>query len=262
MIKQFFVTGDTHGCMDRFVWLEIPNPKETGIIILGDAGVNFYQSAARRHDIKMQLEQYGCTFYLVRGNHEARPEDVKGIEEVWDDDVANYVFIEPGYPHIHYLMDGSNYDFLGHNTLVIGGAYSVDKWYRLENHYTWYSNEQLTETEMQAIETTYAGQSFDFVFTHTCPLSWEPTDLFLSMIDQSTVDDSMEVWLDSFKDKINWGVWLFGHFHADRMERPHVEQYFKAIEDLEEIWKRWNDPNYLVPTYFRKSPNFNKGKTE
>ena len=80
MIKQFFVTGDTHGCMDRFAWLEIQNPKETGIIILGDAGVNFYKSAARRHDIKMQLEQYGCTFYLVRGNHEARPEDVKGIE--------------------------------------------------------------------------------------------------------------------------------------------------------------------------------------
>ena len=60
----------------------------------------------------------------------------------------------------------------------------------------------------------------------------------------------------------NWDVWLFGHFHADRMERPHVEQYFKAIEDLEEIWKRWNDPNYLLPTYFRKSPNFDKGKTE
>ena len=72
----------------------------------------------------------------------------------------------------------------------------------------------------------------------------------------------MEVWLDSFKDKINWNVWLFGHFHADRMERPHVEQYFKAIENLEEIWKRWNDPNYLFPAYFRKSPNFNKGKTE
>ena len=115
---------------------------------------------------------------------------------------------------------------------------------------------------MQAIDAMYAGQSFDFVFTHTCPLSWEPTDLFLSAIDQSTVDNSMEVWLDSFKDKINWDVWLFGHFHADRMERPHVEQYFKAIEDLEEIWKRWNDPNYSLPTYFRKSPNFDKGKAE
>ena len=57
MIKQFFITGDTHGCMDRFEWLEIQNPKETGVIILGDAGVNFYKSAARRHDIKMQLEQ-------------------------------------------------------------------------------------------------------------------------------------------------------------------------------------------------------------
>ena len=262
MIKQFFVTGDTHGCMDRFNWLEMQNPEEIGIIILGDAGVNFYKSTTKRHDIKMQLEKYGCMFYLVRGNHEARPEDIKGIKEIWDDDIANYVFVEPGYPHIRYLMDGSNYDFLGHKVLVVGGAYSVDKWYRLEKHYTWYPNEQLTEAEMQAIETMHAGDSFDFVFTHTCPLSWEPTDLFLSVIDQSTVDNSMEVWLDSFKDKINWEVWLFGHFHADRMERPHVEQYFNAIEDLEEIWKRWHDPDYLPPEYFRKSPNFYKGKTE
>ena len=44
--------------------------------------------------------------------------------------------------------------------------------------------------------------------------------------------------------------------------KSFVEQYFKAIEDLEEIWKRWNDPNYLLPAYFRKSPNFDKGKTE
>ena len=48
MIKQFFVTGDTHGCMDRFEWLEIKNPEETGIIILGDAGVNFYNTSIHR----------------------------------------------------------------------------------------------------------------------------------------------------------------------------------------------------------------------
>ena len=44
MIKNWLVRGDCHG---NFLWMNDLNPnkyipEETGIIILGDAGINFY----------------------------------------------------------------------------------------------------------------------------------------------------------------------------------------------------------------------------
>ena len=74
------------------------------------------------------------------------------------------------------------------------------------------------------------------VLTHTCPKSWEPVDLFLKNVIQSSVDKSMEYWLDVFKEYIQWEVWLFGHYHADRYVKPGVEMLYTSIVDLEEIW--------------------------
>ena len=128
--------------------------------------------------------------------------------------------------------------------------------------YQWFSSEQLTADEMEKISAENFGQNFDFILSHTCPISWEPTDLFLSMIDQSTVDKSMELWLEEFKDEIQWNVWLFGHYHADRLERPHVEMFFKDMEDLDTIWKRWQqyDEDESLSWWLQKSPQFYWGE--
>jgi hypothetical protein len=58
----------------------------------------------------------------------------------------------------------------------------------------------------------------------------------------------MEVWLGKFKNMISWGVWLFGHYHADRLERPYVEQFYEEVEDLNSImarWKKYSDTQEL-----------------
>lgn len=258
MITQFFITGDTHGEAERFIHSEIAHMENVGIIILGDSGCNFYKSKTKQHEIKSALNELGCIFYMVRGNHEDRPQNIEGIEVLYDENICGDVFYEPGYPAIRYLQDGDIYSFNGHKTLVVGGAYSVDKWYRLRNHWTWYPSEQLTEEEMTAIFQQVEGQSFDFVFTHTCPLAWQPRDLFLSAIDQTSVDNSMEKWFDTLKDAIKWDTWLFGHYHEDRIERPHVEMFYGKIENLESVWFRWHDENALDPSYYPLSPNYDK----
>ena len=68
----------------------------------------------------------------------------------------------------------------------------------------------------------------------------------------------MEHWLDEVRESIAWRYWLFGHFHADRIERPYVEQYFNDIEELDEIVKRWKryDETGELDWYLVKSPNF------
>jgi 3-oxoacid CoA-transferase subunit A len=135
--------------------------------------------------------------------------------------------------------------------LTIGGAYSVDKHYRLmraglteeENDPKvtgWFSDEQLTHYEQKDIDFSTYGKHYDFVFTHTCPISWEPRDLFLDFVDQSSVDKSTELWLDKVKDHISWNVWCFGHYHADRIERPFVEQFYYRWATLDKLWSYWN----------------------
>lgn len=263
--------SDTHGQVEIRIEKIARNlhdflPKETAIIILGDAGLNFYLNKTEEKKKKI-LASYELRIYCVRGNHEERPENL-GYKLAWDDDVMGEVYYDPINSEIRYFKDGGVYNINGHRTLVIGGAYSVDKGYRLAaaglteatnepKKSGWFNDETLTEDEMCKIASDVFLQDFDFVFSHTCPLSWEPTDLFLSFIDQSSVNKSMEQWLDVIKADIHWGVWCFGHFHADRIERPRVQQFYVYGENIETIWNRWfNEKTIENERWFRKSPNY------
>lgn len=260
---KWLVTGDTHGAVaTRLMKIgETDYPKDdTAIIILGDAGINFYLN---KTDIKNKkiINDIGYRVYCVRGNHEERPENLSYIVYIYDHDVNGWVIYEPDYPNIRYLMDGNTYTINGHSVLVIGGAYSVDKWYRLSRSSKnakwtgWFEQEQLDAEEMAEIEKEQSGKHFDFVLSHTCPYSWQPFDLFLRGVDQSTVDNSMEHWMDEFKNKIDWTVWLFGHFHDDRLVRPGVEMFYTEIEELDLIWHRWTSGEE-IPWWINKDPNY------
>lgn len=277
MIKNWLVRGDTHG---QFAWmnngcLDNYKPEETAIIILGDAGFNFYLN---KYDSKKKAEvnARGYKFYCVRGNHEARPQDTScGYRLVYDEDVRGEVYIQTEYPNIRFFKDWGEYYIGRYWVAVIGGAYSVDKWWRLARAGVqsktdwgynnpkktgWFPNEQLTKEEMDEAEGELQGGLFNFVFTHTCPRKWQPTDLFLGSVDQSTVDSSMENWMNILEEKIIWGIWLFGHYHRDRIERPHVEQFYNDVESLDAIYHRWveYDNGQELPWWIEKSPNFYK----
>ena len=254
-IKNWLLTGDAHGRVaERLIHIpETYIPEETAIIILGDAGCNFWLNKTDAKN-KKNVCRFGYTVYCVRGNHEARPETLEFMRSMYDENVNGEVWIEDDFPNIRYFKDGGIYEFNGYRILTIGGAYSVDKEYRLlrsglteeTNNPAksgWFSDELLTADEMLTIEKSVYGMSFDFVFTHTCPYSWEPRDLFLGFVDQSKVDTSMEIWLDRLKDEIKWGVFCFGHFHADRTERERVEQFYYRIENIDDIWRKWNVGN-------------------
>ena len=246
MIKNWLVTGDTHGrVMERLFHIEnCYVPEETAIIILGDAGINFYLNKTDAKN-KQVINKTGYFIYCVRGNHEERPENIPTMYQIYDENVEGAVYYESEYPNIRYLMDGHAYLINMHPTLVIGGAYSVDKWYRL-SHFPqdakwtgWFKDEQLTPEEMADITERFKGKHFDFILAHTCPYSWQPFDLFLQGLDQNTVDNTMELWLDKFKDMISFNTYLFGHFHDDRVVQPGVQMLYYNIENLEDIYNRW-----------------------
>ena len=177
---------------------------------------------------------------------------------IQDEDVGGPVWIEEEFPQIRYFCEWGHYTINGLRTLVVGGAYSVDKYYRLAQGWKWFESEQLTESEMDACLRNARMEHFDLVLTHTCPYSWRPTDLFLRGIDQSKVDNTMEIWMEKLKEEMDWGIWLYGHYHADRLERPYAEIFYYEMEDLSDIvarWKKYKETGEL-DWWIPKSPSF------
>lgn len=252
---DWYVTGDKHGDFRELLNSSIK--PEDSIIVLGDSGLNYYLSG-RDNKLKKQLNDVGCQWYMVRGNHESRPSRVFGMVNIYDEVVDGWIWYEPEFPNIHYFKDYGIYKINGMKTAVIGGAYSVDKYYRLERGWQWFADEELSDEEMAACEKMMTGQHFDLVLTHTCPLSYEPKDLFLNFIDQSKVSKRMEEFLDKLKNKFNWDLWLFGHYHADRIEAPYVEQFYHDTESIDKIIERWvrYDNTGELDWWLQTSPNF------
>ena len=128
------------------------------------------------------------------------------------------MWVEKDFPYIKYAMDYPDWYVINeYKTLVFPGAFSVDKNYRLMMGYSWFKDEQLTIEEMEyGREMAKIINKCDLVLSHTCPCIYEPTDLFLSNIDQSTVDKTMERYLGEIEFALDYRAWLWGHYHAYR----------------------------------------------
>ena len=57
----------------------------------------------------------------------------------------------------------------------------------------------------------------DIILSHTCPFKYIPREMFLSFIDQSTVDYSTEKFLNEIEKKIKYIKWYCGHYHTDKI---------------------------------------------
>lgn len=216
----------------------------------------------RDRNYKKNLHKLPYKYFVIRGNHEERAENCqKNNPEDWEELklFEGKVLREKDFPNIYYANDsGGIYNILGRKTLIIPGSYSVDKWYRLQNGWNWFPDEQLAPHERLALELEAEGQYFDLVLSHTCPYRYRPTDLFLRMINQSKVDNTMELWMDKLHDKIDFGVWCWGHYHEDRLEAPYCEMFFNEVEELQVIQERWSRYKVLgeLDWWLPKSPQF------
>jgi 3-oxoacid CoA-transferase subunit A len=136
--------------------------------------------------------------------------------------------VEDKYPSLIFSGMYGRYSFFQgnnvYNVYVLGGAYSADKYYRLDMNamgykgYRWFPDEQMSKQEMDmAMEGMRHEDEIDVILSHTCPFLYIPRYMFLSGIDQSTVDDTMEHWMDAVENTINYKKWYCGHWHTDRV---------------------------------------------
>ncbi len=215
---------------------------DTNILIcLGDFGGNYFFNH-RDKEFKRKLGTYPIDeYFVIRGNHEERPSlcAARNPEE-WhtEEYFGNTVYVENEFPYIKYALDyPAIYNIQDLRTLVLPGAYSVDKQYRLERGMSWFENEQMNDEEMDACLNLLddADWQVDLVLSHTCPVLFEPTDLFLSFVDQSQVDKTMERFFGHIEYLLTYDMWLWGHYHAERIyptvgDGQRIMLYTKALD--------------------------------
>ncbi len=214
---MIYVTGDTHGRFERVKSFceRVKTKRDDILIILGDAGINF--SGPEYDRIKKQLlEELPITIFAIHGNHEQRPYTIETYKErEWN---GGTVYYEEDFPSILFAKDGEIFNLGGLQTIVMGGAYSVDKAFRLAYGYGWWEDEQPSDEIKRYVESKLDSVQWniDVVLSHTTPLKYEPVEVFMAGIDQSKVDKTTEIWLDNIEDRLSYKKWYCGHYHTEK----------------------------------------------
>lgn len=245
--NRIFITGDQHGRTDNISYLNFINHlSENDLVIsLGDFGIPYWSAKKKsKNDIETfeLFNQFHTNYAIIQGNHSKRFERVKWFRQ--EEFYGGNSFYLPQYPNFHFLQNGETYNFNNMSFLVIGGGYSVDKYIRLANNWTWEPEEQLNDEEKSKIRNLISkNTNFDFILTHVAPLELQPIWLFLNFVDQSTVETDEEEFLSEIRKKINYKAWFFGHYHGDYivddkeylLYNEHIEIKDKKLIGIEKL---------------------------
>ena len=231
---MIYYTGDIHGSGYKIKTFCVNNQltKADTVVILGDVGANFFGDE-RDARLKAEFARLMPTLLCIHGNHEMRPGNIPSYRtKEW---CGGTVWYEEAYPNVLFAKDGEIYEIEGTKHLVIGGAYSVDKFYRLRRGFGWWEDEQPNGEIKQYVERQVREKSFDVILSHTCPFKYEPVETFLPGIDQSTVDTSTEKWLDKIEEMAQYKAWYCGHWHINkRIDKMHFLYHgFESNRDPE-----------------------------
>ena len=227
---MIYVTGDTHGKFQRIT--DFCEHEKTScediMIILGDAGIN-YNGWVLDREKKELLKTLPITLFCIHGNHEQRPDTIDSYaEKRWH---GGIVYWEEDYPNLLFAKDGEIFDLDGKQTIVIGGAYSIDKMIRVIYGYRWWADEQPSDEIKRYVEEQLEKRNWkiDVILSHTVPLKYEPREMFMTGVDQSSVDKSTEEWLDWIEEKQEYQKWYCGHYHTEK-KIGKVDMKYKEIE--------------------------------
>ncbi len=230
---MIYKRGDTHGefaGVAAFCAWNETTAKDI-LIILGDAGING-ENRRRDEQVKSFLSTLPITLFCVHGNHDRRPAVIPSYREVlWNKGLC---YREEQYPNLIFARDGEIYDLDGKMTLVIGGAASADKYYRIEHGLPWWEDEKPSEMIKQYTEEKLSAQNWtvDQVLSHTLPLKYIPRDCLAIYEKTGNPDLSTERWLEEIEQHMNYKKWSAGHWHTDLQISEKIEVLYRNYRPM------------------------------
>ncbi len=250
-----YITGDTHAEFQRFSTRLFPVQKELTkddyVIICGDFGGVFLDSAEERHNLKW-LSEKPFTILFVDGNHE-------NYDRLYSNEFETVEFCG-GMAHkitdsVYHLMRGYVFTLSGRKFFAFGGALSHDiddgildiKDYTSQkellrdynrktadgklcriNHLSWWKEELPSGCEMALGRENLKKHNYkiDYVISHCLPQS-KAVLLTAGKLDKLTryFDELLDSGLD-FKE------WHCGHYHTESIQEGKFIVHYEKIERL------------------------------
>jgi predicted phosphodiesterase len=199
-MTKIMLLGDTHGNTKFIVNYAIPAAVEAGvewIYQVGDFGYWEHESAGEYflNDVQAALVKAGLNLLFIAGNHDKTSMIPRKYSKVQD--------FYPVRSAIWFAPNGTHWEFEGKSFVAFGGAYSVDKDWRIEQEKArannivvlsplrggysekyilqdalertaetlWFPEEEMTDDEMDGFLKELAGVQVDVMLAHDKPLA-------------------------------------------------------------------------------------------
>ena len=230
---MIYVTGDTHGEMNKFSNKNAPYLQANDIIIIcGDFG-GIWDGSKREKYWLDWLASKEQTFCFVDGNHENFDLLHQYPTTLWN---SGYVHLVK--ENVIHLMRGQIYTIENKSFFTMGGASSHDIQggilelddpllkskmrklnkkqipYRINRH-SWWVEELPSKDELAEgiIALELVGWQVDYIISHCAPTSIQ------HQIDKPPYmyeTDRLNQYFEEIKDKCDFKHWYFGHYHQDQ----------------------------------------------
>jgi hypothetical protein len=183
-------------------------------IILGDAGFLWPENEKSDTYNYNELAKRPFPVLCVVGNHDP----VLGRSDLPEVDIGigeKVILINREKPFTAYLKRGKIYTIENHKFLVLGGALSIDKVYRVPGK-SWWKQEYWSDDEKAAISRLLENEkNFDYVLSHTGPsrINRAINNVDLTFIPK--MRDEVSALNDIIDERITCKQWFCGHWHRD-----------------------------------------------
>jgi hypothetical protein len=181
-------------------------------VILGDGGFLWPKNQRTDAYNYKVLAYRPFPVLCVIGNHEP----ILGRTDIPEADIGLGETVYQISPLVSYLKRGKIYTIDGFKFLVLGGALSVDRAYRIPG-ISWWANEYWSEQEKDEIfRLLEKDNSFDFVLSHTGPERVNTAVFSHLMSNSEKYSDQVALLNDHIDAKITCRQWWCGHWHMDK----------------------------------------------
>ncbi len=213
---MIYVTGDTHGDINRF---KDSSLKKLGrgdtLIICGDFGF-VWDGSKRERALLKKLAEKDYTIAFIDGCHE-NFDILESIPvEEWNGGKVHFIA-----ENIVHLMRGQVYTIEDKRIFTFGGGHSQDYDFRRDST-NWWEREQPDHSEiLEAIQNLdEVSNEVDYVITHEPPASLKDclrVDVFQRLEVHAFFEDIIKV--------CEYKKWFFGKCHIDK----HIPIKFYAV---------------------------------
>lgn len=246
---RLLIAGDTHGNSEFIANYLYPCAADSGcdmIVQVGDFGYWEHDPTDTFLDqVDAAAHTFGIPFYWLRGNHD----NIRHCRSRYT--LADFEGFVICRDNVRHIPDGHVWTWGGHRFRAFGGAYSVDKSWRIERekklnrqaaareggrrdaglapqairNYTgwlWFPEEQMSDADMRAFLTA-DSDPVDVILSHDKPLNAAPRHLpgWTNLPGTVENQERLQLALDTHHPRL----WVHGHLHipyTDRVESTTV----------------------------------------